>query len=406
LSFASFISARISFQSNRTFSKLIVRIAIIGIMLGLGVMILTIAVIRGFKSEIKQKVRGFAGDILVQKFDNNYSDQNSPIDIDSGFVKKVQASPLFTHIMPIATTPGIIKTRTEIEGVVVKGVDRHYDWTFFKKNLVTGKVIDFSDTASTQKQIMISSYTANRLNLKVGDKFLMYFIQGSLKRRPFTIVGIFDVGVEDIDKTFVVGDLSLLVKLNNWNPDEIGGYELRVADFDHVDEANDFLSDKMPLKLKSYTVGDTYPTIFEWLKLLDVNAQVMLVLMLIVATINMISALLIMILERTSTIGIFKAMGADNWTIQKIFLYNASYLIGVGLLLGNIFGLGIGFFQSTTHFLKLDETSYYMKFVPIEIHWFDIVLLNVGTLVICVLVLILPSTLVTKISPVKAIRFK
>jgi len=375
-------------------------------MLGLGVMILTIAVIRGFKSEIKQKVRGFAGDILVQKFDNNYSDQNSPIDIDSGFVKKVQASPLFTHIMPIATTPGIIKTRTEIEGVVVKGVDRHYDWTFFKKNLVTGKVIDFSDTASTQKQIMISSYTANRLNLKVGDKFLMYFIQGSLKRRPFTIVGIFDVGVEDIDKTFVVGDLSLLVKLNNWNPDEIGGYELRVADFDHVDEANDFLSDKMPLKLKSYTVGDTYPTIFEWLKLLDVNAQVMLVLMLIVATINMISALLIMILERTSTIGIFKAMGADNWTIQKIFLYNASYLIGVGLLLGNIFGLGIGFFQSTTHFLKLDETSYYMKFVPIEIHWFDIVLLNVGTLVICVLVLILPSTLVTKISPVKAIRFK
>ena len=406
MSFASFISARISFQSNRTFSKLIVRIAIIGIMLGLGVMILTIAVIRGFKSEIKQKVRGFAGDILVQKFDNNYSDQNSPIDIDSGFVKKVQASPLFTHIMPIATTPGIIKTRTEIEGVVVKGVDRHYDWTFFKKNLVTGKVIDFSDTASTQKQIMISSYTANRLNLKVGDKFLMYFIQGSLKRRPFTIVGIFDVGVEDIDKTFVVGDLSLLVKLNNWNPDEIGGYELRVADFDHVDEANDFLSDKMPLKLKSYTVGDTYPTIFEWLKLLDVNAQVMLVLMLIVATINMISALLIMILERTSTIGIFKAMGADNWTIQKIFLYNASYLIGVGLLLGNIFGLGIGFFQSTTHFLKLDETSYYMKFVPIEIHWFDIVLLNVGTLVICVLVLILPSTLVTKISPVKAIRFK
>jgi len=406
LSFASFISARISFRSNRTFSKLIVRIAIIGIMLGLGVMILTIAVIRGFKSEIKQKVRGFAGDILVQKFDNNYSDQNSPIDIDSGFVKKVQASPLFTHIMPIATTPGIIKTRTEIEGVVVKGVDRHYDWTFFKKNLVTGKVIDFSDTASTQKQIMISSYTANRLNLKVGDKFLMYFIQGSLKRRPFTIVGIFDVGVEDIDKTFVVGDLSLLVKLNNWNPDEIGGYELRVADFDHVDEANDFLSDKMPLKLKSYTVGDTYPTIFEWLKLLDVNAQVMLVLMLIVATINMISALLIMILERTSTIGIFKAMGADNWTIQKIFLYNASYLIGVGLLLGNIFGLGIGFFQSTTHFLKLDETSYYMKFVPIEIHWFDIVLLNVGTLVICVLVLILPSTLVTKISPVKAIRFK
>jgi len=289
---------------------------------------------------------------------------------------------------------------------VMKGVNKDYDWSFFKKTLVAGKVIDFSDTTSAQKQIMISNYTASRLSLKIGDKFLMYFVQEPPKKRAFTIVGIFDVGVEDIDKTFVVGDLSLLVKLNNWNSNEIGGYELRAANFDRVDEANDFLGDKMPLKLKSYTVSDIYPTIFEWLKLLDVNAQVMLVLMLIVATINMISALLIMILERTSMIGIFKAMGAGNWTIQKIFLYNASYLIGIGLLLGNIFGLGIGFFQSATHFFKLDEASYYMKFVPIEIHWQDIVLLNIGTLVICVLVLIVPSTLVTKISPVKAIRFK
>ena len=406
MSFASFISSRISFQSNRTFSKLIVRIAVVGIMLGLGVMILSIAVIRGFKSEIKQKIRGFAGDILVQKFDNNYSDQNSPFNIDNDFIKKVQANPLFTHIMPIATKPGIIKTRTEIEGVVMKGVNKNYDWTFYKKILVAGKVIDFTDTVEAQKQIMISSSTASRLKLKVGDKFLMYFVQAPLKKRSFYITGIFDVGVEDIDKTFVVGDLSLLVKLNNWNPDEIGGYELRVSNFDRLDEANDFLSDKMPLKLKSYTVSDSYPTIFEWLKLLDVNAQVMLILMLIVATINMISALLIIILERTSMIGMFKAMGAGNWTIQKIFLYNASYLIGIGLILGNIFGLGISFFQSGTHFFKLDEASYYMTFVPIEVHWTDMILLNLGTLVICLLVLIIPSTLVTRITPVKAIRFK
>jgi lipoprotein-releasing system permease protein len=406
LSFASFISARISFKSNRTFSKLIVRIAIVGIMLGLGVMILSVAVIRGFKQEIRQKLRGFAGDILVQKFDNNNSDQNSPFNIDKSFVTKVQSNPLFTHVMPIATKPGIIKTRAEIEGVVMKGVSKSYDWTFFKKILVAGKVIDFTDTVEARKQIMISSYTASRLNLKVGDKFLMYFVQEHLQRRPFYITGIFDVGVEDIDKTFVVGDLSLIVKLNNWNPDEIGGYELRVSDFDRLDEANDFLSDKMPLKLKSYMVSETYPSIFEWLKLLDVNAQVMLILMLIVATINMISALLIIILERTSMIGIFKAMGAGNWTIQKIFLYNASYLIGIGLILGNIFGLGISLFQYKTHFFTLDESSYYMKFVPIQIIWTDMVLLNVGTLVICLLVLIVPSMLVTKISPVKAIRFK
>jgi len=406
LSFASFISGRISFKSNRTFSKLIVRIAIVGIMLGLGVMILSIAVIRGFKLEIRQKLRGFAGDIQVLNYDNNNSDQNTPFPIDNTFVKKVKADPLFTYIMPIATKPGIIKTNSEIEGVVMKGVDKSYDWTFFKKILVAGKVISFTDSAEAQKQIMISSYTANRLKLKVGDKFLMYFVQEPLKKRPFYITGIYDSGIEDIDKTFVVGDLSLIRRLNGWDQDLVGGYELRVSDFDRLDEGNEFLRNKMPLKLKSYMVNESYPAIFVWLQEIDLNAEVMLVLMIIVATINMISALLIMILERTSMIGIFKAMGAGNWTIQKIFLYNATYLIGVGLALGNIFGLGISFFQYHTHFFKLDEESYYMKFVPIQINWTDMILLNIGTLVICLLVLIIPSTLVTKISPVKAIRFK
>ncbi len=406
MSFASFISARISFKSNRTFSKLIVRIAIVGIMLGLGVMILSIAVIRGFKQEIRQKLRGFAGDIQILKYDNNNSDQNSPFQIDYSFINKIKANPLITDIMPIATKPGIIKTSSEIEGVVMKGVDKSYEWSFFKKILVAGKVIDFSDSVAAQKQIMISSYTASRLRLKVGDKFLMYFVQEPLKKRSFYISGIFNVGVEDIDKTFVVGDLSLIRRVNNWNPNEIAGYELIVSDFSQLEQANDFLSDKMPLKLKSYMVSESYPAIFEWLKLLDVNAQVMLILMLIVATINMISALLIIILERTSMIGIFKAMGAGNWIIQKIFLYNASYLISIGLILGNLFGLGICFFQFKTHFFKLEESSYYMKFVPIQVEWTDIFLLNTGTLIICLLVLIVPSTLVTKISPVKAIRFK
>ncbi|WP_439696358.1 ABC transporter permease [Mucilaginibacter sp. AW1-7] len=406
MSFASFISARITFKSKRTFSKLIVRIAIIGIMLGLGVMILSLAIVKGFKHEIREKVRGFAGDIRVIKFDLNSSYESSPIVEDAGFIARMRKSPLITHVMPTATKPGIIKANNEIEGVVLKGVDKTYDWTYFKKMMVAGDVIDFKDSVEVQKEIMLSQQTANRLKLQVGDKLLMYFVQEPLRKRQFKIKGIFNIGVEEVDKTFVIGSLSLINRLNDWKPGEIGQYELRVADFDQVDFAADQLDQVLPVRLKSRTVIEDYPNIFEWLKLLDVNSVVMLVLMVIVAVINMISALLIMILERTAMIGMFKAMGASNWNIRKIFLYNATYLIGLGLLLGNALGLGLGYFQQQTHFFKLDQASYYMTFVPVQFGLWDVLLLNLGTLIICLLVLIVPSMLVSRISPVKAIRFK
>jgi lipoprotein-releasing system permease protein len=383
-----------------------VRIAIIGIMLGLGVMILSLAIVKGFKHEIRNKVRGFAGDIRVVKFDLNNSYQSSSFAADSEFVKRALKSPFITHVMPVATKPGIVKANNEIEGVVLKGVDKTYDWNYFKKMMVAGDVISFADSVEAQKEIMISQTTADRLKLKVGDKLLMYFVQEPLRKRQFKIKGIFNIGVEEVDKTFVIGALSLINRLNDWKPDEIGQYELRVADFDHINEAADALNSVLPVKLKEYTIEEDYPTIFEWLNLLDVNSVVMLVLMMAVAVINMISALLIMILERTAMIGMFKAMGASNWAIRKVFLINASYLIGLGLLLGNLLGLGLGYFQMYTHFFQLDQASYYMTFVPVEFDVFDIVVLNVGTLIICLLVLIIPSTLVSRISPVKAIQFK
>lgn len=406
MNFSSFIASRLTFQSKRTFSKLIVRIAIVGIMLGLGVMILSIAIVKGFKQEIREKVRGFAGDIQITKFDNNFSYENTPFMVDSAFLKKAHAQPLLKKVMPYATKPAIIKANGEIEGVVLKGVDKSYDWGIFKSTMVSGRVINFTDSVAAQKQIMVSSYTASRLNLKVGDDFLMYFIQEPMRTRKFSIVGIFNVGVEDVDKTFVIGNLSIIQRLNDWTDREAGGFEVQVTNFDELTKANDQLNMVLPTYLRSYTVNETYPTIFEWLKLLDVNTQVMLVLMLIVAVINMISALLIMILERTAMIGMLKALGASNWSIQSIFLYNAAYLIGMGLLLGNLFGLGFSWVQYKTHFLKLDQASYYMNFVPIKLSINDVVLLNVGTLVICLLVLLLPSMLVSKISPVRAIRFK
>ncbi|GAA4921127.1 ABC transporter permease [Mucilaginibacter defluvii] len=406
MNFSSFIAGRITFKSKRTFSKLIVRIAVVGIMLGLGVMILSIAIVKGFKQEIREKIRGFAGDMQVVKFDLNNSYENSPFVKDDHFVKQVLQDKQIVSIKPFATKPAIIKANDEIEGIVLKGVDKTYDWKVFAKTLLEGKYIDFSDSTKANEQVMISRHTADRLKLKAGDDILMYFVQEPLRKRKLTISGIYSSGVDEVDKTFVIGSLPLIQRLNNWEANEIGGYEVRVADFDKLSQADTYMDTVIPVRLKSYTIQQNYPTIFEWLQLLDVNARVMLILMLIVAVINMISALLIMILERTSMIGMLKALGATNWRIQKIFLYNAFYLIGLGLILGNLFGVGLGLFQHQTHFFKLDPASYYMAFVPVQINWLDVVLLNAGTLVVCLLVLLIPSALVSKILPVKAIRFK
>jgi len=272
--------------------------------------------------------------------------------------------------------------------------------------MVSGKTMDFTDTSAVKKQILISQTLANRLKLKVGDKIIMFFVQEHMRFRPFIIRGIFNFGIEEVDKTFVVGDLSIIGRLNNWNSDEIGGYEIKIKNFDELNSANNAVESILPTKLKSFTVVDNYPTIFSWLDLLDGNTKVVLVLMIIVALINMVSALLIMILERTALIGILKAMGAANWTIQKIFLFNAFYLIGLGMLFGNLFGIGIGLLQYNSHIFTLDEASYYMSFVPIQFNFSDLILLNTGTLLICLLVMIIPSMLVSKITPVKAILFK
>jgi lipoprotein-releasing system permease protein len=406
LNLGLFIANRISLKAERTFSKLIVRIAIVGIMLGLGVMILSLAIVKGFKAEIREKVRGFNGDIQFIKYDLNSSYENSPFVLESKNLNDAKKEKGVEHIVPFATKPGIIKANNEVEGVVLKGVDSTYDWSYFKNILVSGKTIDFTDSTAASKQIIISEKLAKRLNLKVGDDFLMYFIQESLRKRKFEIVGIYNTGVDEVDKTYVIGDISLIKKLNDWQSGEVGGYEIRISDFSKLENSAIKLSNYLPPQIKTVTVKENYPVIFDWLSLLDVNAQVILILMLIVAVINMISALLIMILERTNMIGLLKALGETNWGVRKIFLYNALYMVGIGMFLGNIFGLGLGFLQKQTHFFKLDEASYYMKFIPVQFNVLDVVLINAATLGICLLVLLIPSMLVTKISPIKAIAFK
>jgi len=401
-----FIAGRIAIKSERTFSKLIVRIAIIGVMLSLAVMMLSIGIIKGFKTEIQDKVRGYIGDIRIFKYDLNNSFELSPFVPAPATIADLKKNPQVAYFQPYATKPAIISANDEVEGINFKGIDSTFNWDYINKHMVSGKVLNFSDSAGATKQIMISQFTANRLKLKVGDNFIMHFVQNPPRRRPFTIVGIYSIGVEEIDKNFVLGDINLIRRLNDWNPNEIGGIEIRIKDFSKLKSTSTGIYEGLEIKLKSESVQDYFPAIFTWLSLLDVNTKVLLVLMMVVGVINMITALLIMILERTNMIGMLKAFGMTDFSVMKIFLYNALYLVGLGLLLGNALGLGLALLQTQTHIFKLDQTSYYLAYVPMEIHLLDVVVLNICTGAVCLIVLILPSLLVSKISPLKAIRFK
>lgn len=403
---AYFISRRISLKAERTFSKLIVRIAIAGVMLSLAVMILSVAIIKGFKTEIQDKVRGFVGDIQIYRYDLNGSFEKSPFIPNDTTINNLKNNKEIAAYYPFATKPAIIVANGEVEGVNFKGIDATYNWNYIKKHLVSGKIIDFADSTKSAQQILISDFTAKRLMLKTGDSFIMHFVQNPPRKRKMTIVGIYHIGIENLDKGFVIGDLALIRRLNNWQANETGGIEVRIKDFKLLKPVADDVYSSLELKLRSRSVEESTPEIFTWLSLLDVNTNVILTLMLIVGLINMITALLIMILERTNMIGILKAMGMPNTSMMKIFLYNAIYLVSLGLLLGNILGLGLCYLQQYTHLFKLDQTNYYLDYVPIEVHFTDVLLLNLATIVICGLVLIIPSMLVSRISPLKAIRFK
>jgi len=392
-------------KSERTFSKLIVRIAIAGVMLSLAVMILSIAIIKGFKTEIQDKVRGFIGDIQIYRYDLNGSFEKSPFIPNDTTLNYLKQNKALASYYPFATKPAIISANGEVEGINFKGIDASYDWSYINKHLISGRVLNFKDTSGVN-QILISAYTANRLKLKVGDSFLIHFVQNPPKRRKFTIVGIYAIGIENIDKTFAIGDINIIRSVNNWEPKQMGGIEVRIKDFEQLKPVADDVYANLELMLRSRSVKESTPEIFTWLSLLDVNTKVLLSLMMIVGVINMITALLIMILERTTMIGLLKAMGMTDWSVMKIFFYNAIYLVGIGLILGNLLGLGLAYLQHYTHLFKLNQTNYYLDYVPIEVHFIDVLLLNIATIIICSVVLLIPSLLVSRISPLKAIRFK
>lgn len=408
-----FIAKRIHFQQGKkNVSRPAVRIATIGIALGLIVMLLSVAVVIGFKDEIRNKTIGFGGHIQITNFDNNNTYAMNPIRMDKSLLKKIEVINGVRRAQKFVTKPGIIKTNTDIQGMVLKGVDSNFDWEFFKANLLEGRVIN-ATTPNPSNEVLISKHLANLLQLKLGDSFYSYFIQDQLKARKLRIVGIYSTNFVDFDKLFIIADMRQVQKLNGWEAQDFSGLEVLLSDFNRVDELGDAVyaatANKFTADGNAYTtrtIKQLNPQIFGWLDLLDMNVWVILFLMLAVSGFNMISGLLILILERTNMIGILKSVGATNWSIRKVFLYHSFFLIGKGMLWGNVIGLSICVLQYFTHIIPLDAEAYYVAYVPITFNWLYILLLNVGTLIASVLMLLGPSYLITKIDPAKIIRYE
>ncbi len=377
-------------------------------------MILAMAVVTGFQNEIKAKLIGFNSHIQISNYDNNSSAEPKPVSKFQPFLDEIKSNPEIKHISVFATKNGIVKTQTDNEGILLKGISSDYDWSFLDKSFVQGK--GFVTTDSVSKSIVISKHLSDKLSLKLNDKMIIYFIvdrfdslgtkiRTETTGKDFYISGIYETGLEEVDKTLVLSDIRRIQKMNGWKEDEVAGFEIAIKDYKKIDDIGYDVDAMIGQGLVALTIKQTNPAIFSWLDMIDINVFIVLILMVIVAGINMISALLILILERTNMIGILKAMGASNGSVQKIFLYNSVFLIGKGLLWGNVFGITIALLQQQFGIFKLDEKVYYISQIPIDLSLVHILLLNAGTLVCCLLMLIVPSFIVSKITPVKAIRF-
>ena len=430
MNFSYFIARRVARSGQQSFSRLIIRIAVIAVALSVAVMIATNALVAGFKKEISSKIFGFWGHIHITDTDISTSlleaypiKTQQPFYPDATDIKEIEYYETrrflgwererltrtkggIRHIQTFAVKPGIIKARADIEGILLKGVGKDFDWQFMEQYLVKGQAIALPDTAMSS-DILISQQTASRLRIDTGDSFIVHFIQkGDQLKRRFTVSGIYKTGLEEYDKVFALVDIRQVQRLLGWEADEVGGFEVFLDDLADLPVLTEYLYyEKLPNNLYAETIREKLPEIFEWLELQNINEVVILSLMIIVAIINMITALLILILERTNMIGSLKALGGSNWAIRKIFLYYAAYIVLVGLFWGNLIGIGLCLMQEQFGLIRLSEENYYLTVAPIQLQWWSILIINIGTLIITLVFLVLPSYLVSSISPVKAIRF-
>lgn len=410
MNFELFIAKRIigtkSYKSS--VSAPIIKIGIAAIAIGVIVMLIAISTGLGLQKKIREKVVAFNGHLIIANYDNNASNESlRPLSVNQEFYPEFKTVADVNHIQAVVHKFTVIRTETDFEGVVVKGVGEDYNWDYLKDFLIEGELPVYTDEYSND--VLISQYLANRLEFKVGDSFQAVFgedINAMPRILKYNIVGIFNSGFQDLDQTFIIGHIKHLQRINKWEGTQIGHFEVFVNDFDKLDQTAVQIYQNIPSLLNATKVSTKYATIFEWIKIFDKNTYGIIGIMILVAGINMITALLVLILERTQMIGILKALGSHSWSIQKIFLFNASYLVGVGLFWGNLIGLSLLFAQQKFKLFPLDPSVYYVTEAPVYIHINYIIWLNVGTFVVCLLMLLIPSAIITKISAIKAIRFQ
>lgn len=395
-------------RDNKSMSRPAVRIAIIGITLGLAVMLISIAVIVGFKSEVRNQIIGFGSHIQIMSYNNYASLQTEPITFTPQLDSLLKTTPNVSDIQHIATQPGIIHTEEAFQGILLKGVDSTYNWDFFSQNLIEGTTI----CDSIKNGTVISSSIAHTMNLKIGDSYTVYFASNNgLRARKFTVAGIYKTTFADYDKLYILTDISHIQRLNQWNDNQFSTLEILVKDYSRLNQTSADLFNKIiiyshntDILYRVETIETLTPQIFDWLAMLDMNAIVIIILMLAVSGFCVISGLLILILERSATIGLLKSLGANNWTIRKIFLTQSAYLISRGMIWGNVIGLAIIAIQYFTHAIPLDPTSYYVDHVPVQLSFPAWLLINIGLAVASILMLVGPSYFVTRISPAEAMR--
>ena len=410
MNYELFIAKRIiaGKKYKNSISSPIIKIAITAIALGIIIMLIAVATGLGLQYKIRDKMAGFKGHVQIVNYDNNNSEvSTTPIDKNQNFYPKFENISGIKNVQIFANKGGILRTKTDFEGIIFKGVSKDYDWTFFKEYLVEGVVPDFNQPRT--REVLLSETVVNRLKLKLNDTILATFLKTATSKLPsnkkYIISGIYNSGFAQFDKSMMIGDIREVQKLNKWNENQVGGFEVLLDNFDQIDVKGNEIYNEIGSTLNRKIITTTYQNVFDWIKLFDNNVWFIIAIMIVIAGINMITALLVLILERVQMIGILKALGSYNTSIRKIFLYNASYLILKGLFFGNIIGLSLIFIQYYFKIISLNPETYYVTTMPVYISFTAIVLLNIGTLFLCFLMLIIPSYIITKINPSKSIKF-